>query len=87
MKIMKSAIDSSIILSELSGYRADAMFSIRLSRISVAGETAWAVSESCDACAGITASVRYYRSLAEALNALTSVIRSVDEQKQLLRAL
>ena len=82
MKIMKS-VDSTIVLTELSGYRADANFTVRLSRVSLGGETAWAISQSSE----ITAEIRYFAELSAALNALTSVIRDRDEQKQLLRAL
>lgn len=86
MKIMKSQIDSTIVLTELDGKRPEVMYTIRLSRIGFAGETAWAVNESIEEWASKTASVRYYRNLAEALNLVTSLINP-EEQKQLLRAL
>ena len=82
MKIMKSQ-DASLMLSEIKGYRADANFTISLSRVSLAGETAWAINQSSE----ILHEIRYFSSLSDALNVLTSVIRDKDEQKQLLRAL
>ena len=82
MKIMKSP-SSKIAISEIKGYRADANFTVSLSRVSLAGETAWAISQSSE----ILHEIRYFSSLADALNVLTSVIRDHDEQKQLLRAL
>ena len=82
MKIMKSQ-DASLMISEIKGYRADANFTVSLSRVSLAGETAWAISQSSE----ILHEIRYFSSLSDALNVLTSVIRDKDEQKQLLRAL
>ena len=79
MKIMKSNIDSTVILSEIKGYRPEANFTVSLSRISLAGSVAWAIDKSGE--------ISYYSSLAEALNNMTRVINSPDEQKQLLRAL
>lgn len=87
MKIMKSQIDSTIVLSELAGKRPEVNYTIRLSRISLAGETAWATYESWEPCGTAnTSRVRYFSSLSDVLNYITSII-SDDEQKQLLRAL
>ena len=84
MKIMKSQIDASLVLTELAGYHADANFTVRLSRVSLAGETAWGVIKSSELS---EIEVRYYDTLAGALNEMSSAIRDKDERKQLLRAL
>ena len=84
MKIMKSQIDAAIVLSEITGYRKDANFTVRLSRVSLAGETAWSVTKSSEFSA---TEVCYFSDLASALNEMSSVIRDNDERKQLLRAL
>ena len=79
MKIMKSQIDASLVLTELAGYRSDANVVVRINRVALAGETAWATD--------INGEIRYWDSLAKALNCINDVIREKGEQKQLLRAL
>lgn len=79
MKIIKSPTAARIMFTNLSGYRADANFTVELTRVNFAGETAFAVD--------INGEISYCRSLADALNRVCSAIRTKDEQQQLLRAL
>ena len=79
MRIIKSQVDNMIALREISGYHPEANFKVDLIRLNYAGETVWATD--------INGEIRYWDSLAKALNCINDVIRDTDEQKQLLRAL
>ena len=79
MEIIKSPTAARIMFTNLTGYRADANFTVELTRVNFAGETAFAVD--------INGEIRYCSVLADALNVICGAIRSKDKQQQLLRAL
>ena len=79
MRIIESPTSACVTITNLTGYRADAEFTIRLARVKFVGDVAYAVD--------IGGDIRYCGRLADALNVICSAIRTKEEQQQLLREL